>query len=156
MPSSNRTSFPTRHIAPHADGTRPDQQVSARVYLIANPISRKSAAWPKIIGDLHGRIKSATLTEFSDLFAGGADYAARWTQVIAGLAGAVVVPRPMGGRLMLGLVALREANEIDGAGKPVLIYTRQGLFRWAQADVRIHGRDRGHFRAELSIPGGAR
>lgn len=156
MPSSNLTLPPARFIAPGEPQSQPDQRGTARVYLIANPISRKSAAWPKITKDLRGRIKSATLTEFSDLFAGGADYTARWTQVITGLAGAVVVPRPMGGRLMLGLVALREANEIDGAGKPVLIYTRRGLFRWGQADVKIHGRDRGHFRAELTIPGGAR
>jgi len=126
------------------------------VYLIANPVSRKSSAWPKIHADLSARIKSAVLVEFSDLFTGSADYRARWAEVVGQIAGAVVIPRPIGGRLMLGMAALREANEIDAAGKPVLINTRKGLFRWAQADVKIHDRSLGRFRAELVIAGGAR
>jgi len=125
------------------------------VYLIANPVSRESTAWPRIIESLNARIKSAALVEFSDLFASNADYRARWAEVVGQLGGAVVIPRPMGGRLMLGLAALREANEIDAAGKPILINTRKGLFRWAQADVKIHDRSLGRFRAELVIPGGA-
>jgi hypothetical protein len=162
LPTSNST-LPVP-IAPPACGNgfpvvthaSPAVTRGTLVYLIANPVSRKSAAWPKIHADLTARVKSAILADFSDLFADGADYRARWPQIVGQLGGAVVIPRPLSGGLMLGLAALREANEIDAAGKPVLIYTRRGLFRWAQADVRIHERSLGLFRVELIIPGGAR
>lgn len=156
MLSSNSTAPAAQFLVPVLSPAPADQQESARVYLIANPLIRESPAWPGILADLAKRIKGATFATYADLFTSNADYRARWAGVAGQFAGAVVIPRPVGPRLMLGLAAVREATDISAAGKPVLIHSRKGLFRWAQADIKIHGKSAGRFRAELVITGDAR
>jgi hypothetical protein len=143
---------------PAVTHSTPAAEREPQVYLIANPVSRSSTAWPGIIETLNGRVKNAALVEFSGLFADTADYKARWPEAVRQLAGAVVVPLSLNGGLMLGVIALREAEQIAAVGKPVLIYTREGLFPWAQAEVKIHARKgkKDRFTVELIIARGAR
>ena len=129
-------------------------QRAAAVYLIANPDLRTSPAWPRIRADLETRVKGAPVAGFSDLFTSTEDYRARWQDVVQNLAGAVVIATARGPHLLAGRVALREAADISQAGKPVFLYTRQGLVPWAAVQVREISA-RGWLTAELVVPGEA-
>jgi hypothetical protein len=127
------------------------------VYIIAPPVTRSAPEWPAVLADLTRRIKGCRFAEFSAVFKSNADYRARWPQVAATLAGAVVIPRLTGGRLMLGMAAVREASDVADLGGTVLVHASgRGLFPWSQAEVKIHGKDAGRFRAELVITGDVR
>jgi hypothetical protein len=127
-------------------------QRAAVVYLIANPNLRTSPAWPRIRADLETRVKGAAVAGFSDLFTDSEDYRARWQDVVRDLAGAVAVATTRGPYLLAGRVALREAADISGAGRPVLLYTPRGLVPWADVRVREFGGSK-WLGAELVVAG---
>jgi hypothetical protein len=112
-----------------------------RVYVIASPAVRKSAAWPKLWPALRARARNAELIMFRDLFPGGSpDYAENWEQRAATLGGAVVVPDRRQGMLWLGRRAVSEAQQLADLGKPVLLFGPDGLVPWP--GVRLAWPDR--------------
>ncbi len=110
-----------------AAGSGPGQ---ARVYVIVAPKLRQSNAWPRLRAVLRARAKNADLAVWEDVFADSADYDRNWTERLAGLSGALVVPTRKGGNLWLGFQAAREAAHVASLGKPVLVLMADGLLPW--------------------------
>ncbi len=90
---------------------------------------RRSEAWPKVRAALRARAKNARLVAYEDVFPDG-DYEQTWQDRLGQLSGAVVVPARKARFQWLGEQAAREAAYLAGLGKPVLLFSRDGLVPW--------------------------
>jgi hypothetical protein len=120
-------------------------------YLIVRPAMQRRPAWAKVRGAIGRQLAGVRLTDYRDVFGSPADYAERWLEVLAALAGLVVVPDFSG---HAGRGAAREIPQAMAARLPVLVLGPRGLVALAECRLTIVPEDQRLPQRELQIEPG--